>query len=186
MDVYVVYEEFQRDTPVLHAAFLDRHEADDYAGALRLARHRQGRVVFPREPPSEDEWPGGMPDDANWEVDIRVDLVELQGVGTASAAVGVLHATGGQSASLQWNECNPGRLKAVAQIAGVSLHVEALRVVDQHGVQAVDTDGLTPEDAACNRELYEGLEHVQEGRYATTSLPGRSGRWTCFAVPFTE
>lgn len=186
MDIYIVYEEFQRDTPSVHAAFASEVEADAFAAALRLARHRQGRVVFPREPPSEDEWPGGVHDDANWEVDIRVDLVELHGVAIPSPAVGALHATPSQPPSLDWNECNPGRLKAVGRIEGLLVHLEALRVLDQQGVQAVDTDGLTPEDAACNSEIYEGLQQVQEGRYATTTLPGRNGRWVCFAVPFTE
>lgn len=184
MDIYVVYEEFQQDTPAHHAAFVDERDAQAFAAHLRVERDSEGVAVLGYEAPPGEDWPGGVPNEIGWDVDIVVEKLELRRTAPTIAPESL--AAPAPPLSLDWSECNPCRLKAVARIEGLLLHLEALRVVDRHGVQAVATDGLTTVDAVSNSEVYEGLQHVQEGKYATAHLPGRSGSWICFAVPFTE
>ena len=80
MFVYVVYEEYQKDTPLLHYGFPSEDVANAYAEVLRRRFYGLGQVVYGYEPGpgeirSNDQSDSAWPD---WDVDVRVELMEIR------------------------------------------------------------------------------------------------------------
>jgi hypothetical protein len=189
MRVYVVYREYQADTPCFEFAFLSQEEAEEYAEELRGDLYAEGANVYGYEPPAEASVSGHEADQEwNWTTDVHVEPVEIREP-VATPPAGMAEGMPFNLPTLEsiaWQASNPGRLTAVARIEVLLVHVEAIRVSEANGLQVVSTDGLTPEDAVLNRKIYEDLQQVHAGRFATSPISGHPGNWVCFAFPFLE
>lgn len=91
-NAWVVFTEYQADTPSIEGVFLSEPEADAYALELRRDAHADGENVYDYEPGEGEREATG--DEADWTVTIGVQPTQLHQPAPAVATKRINHVDG--------------------------------------------------------------------------------------------